>query len=383
MKISKIIILGILIFSIIAAGVPLYLQRNYEETVVASPYLTDTFMLSKYFPDLEGTVADTRVYEFKGEKEGGSSLVICGTHASEICAPMTGFLWIENLKVEQGTVYVIPHFNRSGSLGTQPGGGQPMYFYFETEWGEKKYRMGDRGLQALDQWPDPDVYAHYPTGQLLSYIDARNTNRTWPGRPDGYLAEKITFAAMEFIRNEKIDVVFDLHSAEVMYPVTNCLVVPSVSKRYAIGASLFVKGREGFESHVESSPPNFRGLSHREVSDHSDSLIFLLEAPSVHMDQISGPKTHDLLVIGKDPFIKYADTKGLLYAPIDDIGWTLERRVGQHSSVALEVLNQFNKKHPERAIIAQAPKYAEIMEKGMGAFFSDPAKAPQDRVFKE
>lgn len=383
MQISKIIVLAVLIVSLVAGGIPLYLQRNFEETVVSSEYLTDTFMLSKYFPELEGTVADTRVYEFKGAEEGGKTLVMAGTHESEICAPLTGFLWIENLKVEKGTVYVIPHFNRSGSLGTQPGGGQPLYYHFDTQWGEKRYRMGDRGLQALDQWPDPDVYTHYPEGQLLSYIDARNTNRTWPGRPDGSLAEQITYAAMEFIRAEKIDVVFDLHSAEVMFPVTNCIVVPEVSKRYAVGASLYVKGREKFECHVESSPKNYRGLSHREVSDYSDALIFLLEAPSLHMDQISGPKTHDLLMVGKDPFIDVADKQGLLYAPIDDTGWTIERRVGQHSSVMQEILKQFNKKNKDRAIVLEAPKHAELVEKGMGAFFHDPSMVSEERIFVE
>ena len=243
--------------------------------------------------------------------------------------------------------------------------------------------MGDRGLQALDQWPDPDVYVHYPEGQMLSYIDARNTNRTWPGRPDGYLSEKITYAAMEFIRNEKIDVVLDLHSAEVMFPVTNCIVVPEASKRYAIGAALFVKGKEKFECHVESSPPNFRGLSHREISDNSDALVFLLEAPSVHLDQISGPKTHDLLMEGKDPFIEVAAKEGLLYAPIDERGWTIERRVGQHSSVSQEIIEQFSKKNEDRAVVLTAPKHAEIVEKGIGAFFHNPEKAPDERIFKE
>jgi len=384
MKIRKWIILGILIFSLIAAGIPLYNQRHYKETIVASPELTDTFMLSKYFPELEGTMGDTRVYEFKGEKEGGKSLVIAGTHASEIVAHLAGYLWIENLKVEKGTVYVIPRFNLSGSLGTQPGGGFPLFFDIDTEWGEKKYRMGDRGLQALDQWPDPDVYVHYPEGQMFSYIDARNTNRTWPGRPDGFLAEKITHAAMQMIKKENIDVVFDLHSAEVMFPVTNCIVVPEVSKRYAIGASLFVKGREGFECHVESSPPNFRGLSHREISDYSDALVFLIEAPSLHLDQISGPKTEELMLEGKDPFIKVAAKEGLLYVPIDeDRGWTIERRVGQQSSVMLEVIDQFNRKNEDRAIEIKAPKHAEIVEKGLCAFFQNPEKVPDDRIFKQ
>lgn len=356
------------------------IQRNYKETVVPSPALTDVFKLSRYFADLEGTIGDTNVYEFSGSEPGGKVLIICGTHESEVSAMLTGFLFIENLQVQAGTVYVIPHFNYSGSLGTQPSGGFPMYYTFETEWGEKKYRVGDRGLQPLDQWPDPDVFVHYPDGQLLSYIDARNTNRSWPGRPNGLMSEKITYAAMEMIRNEKIDVVIDLHEAETMFPVTNCIVAPEDSKRYAIGAALFVKGREGFESHVEPSPSNFRGLSHREVGDYSDALVFLLEAPCVHLDQISGPKTNELMMVGKDPFIEAAGEKGLLFVPIDETGWTIERRVGQQSSVIQEILNQFSKKNPERQILLTVPKYAEVVEKGIGTFFQDPEKVAENRI---
>jgi hypothetical protein len=35
-----------------------------------------------------------------------------------------------------------------------------------------KFRMGNRDASPLDQWPDPDVYIHYPDRQLLSFADA-------------------------------------------------------------------------------------------------------------------------------------------------------------------------------------------------------------------
>jgi len=87
---------------------------------------------------------------------------------------------------------------------------------------------------------------------------------------------------------------------------------------------------------------------------------------------------------GKDPFIKVAAKEGLLYVPIDeDRGWTIERRVGQQSSVMLEVIDQFNRKNEDRAIEIKAPKHAEIVEKGLGAFFQNPEKVPDDRIFKQ
>jgi len=382
LKIYKIIIIAVLAVILLAGGIPMAMQRTYKETFVASPDLTSVYKLSKFFEPIKGTIADTNIYEFKGKKEGGKLLILGGTHESEVSGMLTAFLMLENIEVDAGTIYIIPHFNYSGSLGTQPSGGFPLYYEFDTEWGNKKFRMGDRGLQPLDQWPDPDVFVHYPEGLMMSYIDARNLNRTWPGRPDGLYAEQITYAAMEMIRNEKIDIVIDMHEAETMFPVTNCIVAPEKSKKYAIGAALYVKGREKFESHVEPSPANFRGLSHREVGDNSDALVFLLEAPCVHLDQISGPKSNELIMEGKDPFIEVAAEHGLLYVPIDDQGWTIERRVGQLSSVIQEIIKQYSRKNKDRAIVFKVPKHAEVVEKGLGYFFKNPEEAT-DNVYYE
>jgi hypothetical protein len=53
------------------------------------------------------------------------------------------------------------------------GNAYPKYFSVETPWGEQKYRIGDRGTNPLDQWPDPFTYVHYPSGQNLAYQDIR------------------------------------------------------------------------------------------------------------------------------------------------------------------------------------------------------------------
>ncbi|MDD3681365.1 MULTISPECIES: succinylglutamate desuccinylase [unclassified Mesotoga] len=377
----KLIIAVILVLVVLAGGIPLYIQRGFKEEVVAGPSVTNVFKLSKYFDGIEGTIADTDVFELKGAEEGGKTLIIAGTHANEPSAALLAYFFIENLEVEKGTVYIIPHFNLSGSLGPQPGGGFPLYYYLDTPWGEQAFRMGDRGFQALDQWPDPDVYVHYPDGQLLSYIDARNTNRAWPGRPDGYLAEKVCFAAMEMIRGEGIDIAIDLHEAEAMYPVTNCIVAPEKSMPYAIGAAFYVKGREKFENHVESSPSGYRGLSHREIGDWSDAYPFLLESPGVHLDQITAAKTPELIIDGIDPFVLKAGEKGLLYVPYDENGFSMDRRVGQHSSVIQEILSQWTKKNPERGFEISAPKHADIVENGLGFYFKDPSEVDSKMVY--
>jgi len=242
--------------------------------------------------------------------------------------------------------------------------------------------MGNRDASPLDQWPDPDVYVHYPEKQLLSFLDVRNTNRTWPGRKNGPLMERVTYGAMQIMREEKVDIAVDIHGAETMFPVTNCIVAPDKSIRIATMTSLTVKARERFDNHVESSPSGFRGLSHREIGDYADTMPFLLEAPLPFLDQPTGPKTVDLLLDGKDPFLLSLSKKRKLFVPYDETGWPMEKRVGQHCSVTLELIRQFSRKYPERTItIRNVPRYAEVVKNGVGYYYHDPAKVDKKNVY--
>jgi hypothetical protein len=216
----------------------------------------------------------------------------------------------------------------------------------------------------------------------MSFIDARNTNRTWPGRADGPLMEKVTHGGMELIRNNDVNIAIDIHGAETMFPVTNCIVAPEKSIRTATLASLTVKAMEKFENHVEPSPPKFRGLSHREIGDFSDALPFLLEAPLPFLDQPTGPKTVKLLLDGKDPFLLRLSKKGKLFVPYDENGWPMDKRVGQHCSVVLEILRQFSRKNSENAItIKNVPRYAEVVKQGVGSYFHDPSQANKKNIY--
>jgi hypothetical protein len=338
--------------------------------------------LSDYAKELKGTLADSPVFVLEGTEPGGKALLLANTHANEPEGLLAALIIIENALVEKGTIFVIPQINQSAGRNTKPGDGYPLYFEIPTAWGKKKFRMGNREASPLDQWPDPDVYIHYPDRQLLSYIDVRNINRTWPGRPNGPLMERTTYAAMEVLRREKVDIAIDIHGAETMFPVTNCIVAPEKSNKIATLASLTVKAREGFDNHVEPSPKGFRGLSHREIGDFSDTLPFLLEAPIPFLDQPTGPKTEKFLLDGKDPFLLSLSKKKKLFVPYDESGWPLEKRVGQHNSVILEIIRQFSRRTPERAIAVRGiPKYAEIVEKGAGYYFHDPEKADKDRIY--
>jgi predicted deacylase len=382
-RIKSVLILIALVVSILG-GVPLYRHRHYQTPVVAGSGVTNVIKLSEFVPSLKGTVADADVFILEGKEPGGKVLIMANTHANEPEGLLATIIMIENAVVEKGTLIIIPEFNNSASVNTKPGDGYPLYFDIPTDWGRVRFRMGNRDASPLDQWPDPDVYIHYPDRQLLSYLDIRNTNRTWPGRPNGALMERVTYAAMQMMRLDKVDIAMDMHGAETMFPVTNCIVAPQKSAKIATLVSMTVKAMEGFDNHVEPSPGGFRGLSHREIGDFSDTLPFLMEAPIPFLDQPTGPKTVKLLIDGKDSFLLSLSKKKQLRVPYDENGWPMEKRVGQHCSVALEIIRQYSKKNPDKAIRIQGiPRYAEVVKNGVGHYFHDPGKADPKSVYHE
>lgn len=90
------------------AGKDFYDFRHYEEVILPGEGVTSTFQLSDYNENLKGTFGDTTVYVMEGEKEGGSFLVLGGTHPNEPSGHIAALTLIESGKVEAGTVYVIP-----------------------------------------------------------------------------------------------------------------------------------------------------------------------------------------------------------------------------------------------------------------------------------
>jgi predicted deacylase len=383
-RIIKIVLIAVIGVITALGAIPLYRHRHFPMPFVAGPGVTRVIKLSDFGPGLKGKIVDADIFVMEGKEPGGKAFLMADTHANEPAGLLAMMILIENAVVEKGTLYVVPTFNASASRNTKPGDGYPLYFDIPTDWGRVRFRMGNRDASPLEQWPDPDVYIHYPDKQMLSYLDVRNTNRTWPGRPDGPLMERVTYAAMEMMRQEKIDVAVDFHGAETMFPVTNCIVAPQKSAKIATMASMTVKAMEGFDNHVEPSPGNFHGLSHREIGDFSDTLPFLLEAPIPFLDQPTGPKTVKLLLDGKDPFLLSLSAAKKLFVPYDETGWPMDKRIGQHASVALEILKQFSKKNPERAIkLSGFPRYAEIVRNGVGTYYHDPAKADPKSVYYE
>ena len=363
------------------AGISFYKSRHLREPVVLGPGVTQVKKLSSYFSKLEGSINDANVYVLEGSEPGGTILILGGSHPEEPAGRLMGWIFVENAFVEKGRVIIILSANRSGTTVTRLGGAYPPDYSIPTEWGEQTFRMGDRWSNPLDQWPDPEVYIHYPSGQELAFVDIRNLNRTWPGRANGTLTERTCFAMTQLIKDEGVDIVIDLHEAELQYPVISTIVAHQKGVDLAAMASMMISGTEDFLIGVDNSPEALRGLSHREIGDHTDAVSLLLEAPEPMLDATRGRTDRALLLEGKDEFIVKAGKHGLLFERIDENGWHIDVRVGRHCSTILQILELWSEDLPERGVrMTQVPRYAEVIANGTGYYLRNPSTAPPNKL---
>jgi len=374
--------LGLALF--ITSGISFYESRYLKEPVVLGPGVTRVQSLGDYFSGIRDTTNDCNVYFLEGKKQGATIFILGGTHPEEPAGRLAAWLLAENAVMEQGRLIVVLSASRSASTVTRLSGAYPPGFTIPTGWGGQKFRMGDRWTNPLDQWPDPEVYIHYPSGQSLAYVDIRNLNRAWPGRPNGSLTEKTCFAFMELIKREKVDILVDLHEAELQYPVISTIVAHEKGQELATLASMMLSDNEGFKIGTEFSPKNLHGLSHREVGDFSNAISLLVEAPEPFLDATRGKTTEEILLTGKDEFVVKAGKHGLLFEKIDQSGWPINIRVGRHTSTVLQIMESWTEDHAERGLICRSvPRYAEVIEKGIGYYLHDPSKADPKRVVYE
>jgi predicted deacylase len=380
----KIVVGSLGLALLVSAGASFYRSRHLKEPVVLSPGVARVAKLGDYFAGVRGTVNDSNVYVLVGAEPGGAVLVLGGSHPEEPGGRLTAWILAEQGVVRRGRLFVVLSANRSATTVTRLGGAYPPAFSIKTGWGAQTFRMGDRWSNPLDQWPDPEVYIHCPSRQQLAYVDIRNLNRSWPGRPNGTLTERTCYALTELIRRERIDIVIDLHEAELQYPVISTIVAHQKGQDLAALASMMISGTEGFDIGVEYSPPALHGLSHREIGDFTGAIPLLLEAPEPFLDATRGRTGTDLLLTGRDPFIVRAGRRGLLFEKIDEKGWPIDVRVGRHTSTILQILETWSEDKPERAVVLEGvPRYKDVVAKGVGAFLRNPAKADPKSLYYE
>ena len=348
------------------------------EPIFPSAGLTRQKQLSDYFPSLKGTHGDTEAYIFQGPQEGGHLLILGGTHPNEPAGTVASVMLIENIRVKRGQVVIVPRANASGFTHSDPQEGNPQRFAIPTPAGPRLFRLGSRLTNPVDQWPDPAVYIN-PAGQALSGNEVRNLNRCYPGRASGFLTEKIAFGIMELIRREGIDIGIDLHESAPEYPVNNAIVFHENSSELAALALLELQA-EGYDIRLEASPPNLRGLSHREWGDHAGIKAILLETPNASHGRLKGKPSSSLIVDGKDKFYARASRLGWLFVPYGENGIPLALRVARHLAGLKALLTALSELEPDKEIeIENIPSPAEVEKRGVGAFLHPPRR-PLDPV---
>ena len=326
------------------------------------PTKPEIHMLSEWNPNLKDTNGDTPVYILNGKEPGGSALILGGTHPNEPSGYMGAFTFIETAVIEKGTVYVIPYTNHSAATHNDPGEGNIQYFTINTKSGERTFRFGSRATNPIDQWPDPDVYVHNPSGQQMSGSETRNINRAYPGVPDGNLTERMAYGVAALIRDKDIDITFDLHEASPEYPVINATVAHQDAMTLASeGCINLLMG--GIEMSLEQSPTNMHGLTHRELGDYTDTMAILMETANASQGRLRGASGEAQAIGGLDKFYVIEEKLDMLAVPFDESGHPIEERVGRHLQGVYEYIAAFNNVEAEAGeeiVFSGVPTYTEL-----------------------
>jgi len=338
------------------------------EPIIPGEGVAEVKLLSDYFSEIKNTRGDTEVYFLEGDSPGGTALILGGTHPNEPAGFVTAVCLIENSRMAHGRIIIIPRANNSGFTHSDPQEGTPQRFVIETPQGERWFRYGSRSTNPVDQWPDPEVYEHFPSGQKLSGAETRNLNRAYPGRADGSLTEKVAYAIIQLMERENVDLAIDLHEASLEYPVINALVAHPMALELA-GEAVMILQMEDLNFNLEPSPENFRGLSHREWGDHLNIPAILMESANVMQGRYHGRVSQDVILTGKDRFNYEAAQHKLLKVEYTEEGIPLKRRIGRHLTAIRTVFQIWSEQSPQQSIVVEnLPGFEEFQERGIGAY---------------
>ncbi len=358
-------------FMIIALGAAFiagqdFMGKHIDEEIYPGLGVTEIQMLSDYYPGLKDTAGDTEIYVLKGEKAGGSMLVLGGTHPNEPSGVVSAVMMIEQAQIETGTLYIIPRSNRSAFTHNDATEGSPNTYTI----GDRTFRYGSRATNPVHQWPDPDVYVHASSGQKLSGSETRNLNRSYPGRPDGTLTEKVSYGITELINANEITVTVDLHEASPEYPVINATVAHERAMSIA-SSSVINMQLEGVDMGLEPSPLNLHGLTHRELGDYTNTYALLMETANPAQGRLRGATNEKLVLDGVDPLYVQAYEHSKVFVEFDENGHPIRERVARQITGIMEFAKALTELEPHNALIIEnIPSYDKMVAEGLTAYLA-------------
>ena len=329
-------------------------------------------MLSEWEPSLKGTHGDTPVYIQEGEEKGGTVFIMGGTHPNEPAGYMAALMYLERAQVKKGRMIVLPCANLSAFTHNSPQDAAPQRFHIKQPNGsERVFKYGSRATNPIDQWPEPDIYTHFPSGQKLDGGSRSNLNRSYPGTKNEGITQVVGLAIVELLNKENVDLAFDLHEASPEYPVIDATVAHEKSMELAAIVTMELEMMD-IPMRLEPSPVNFRGLSHREWGDACPNVIpILMEVGNPAQGRLRGHTNEALVLTGADKAYTKAAKLGVLFIPYVD-KYPLDFRTARHVTAVSKYIEYLGDVRPGSEIIVEnIPEYEEINEQGIGAFLAE------------
>ena len=363
------------IILLVIAGVISYITAQsfmsmWEDDKVYPAEKFTSHMLSEWESAIKDTPADTPVFIQDGEEPGGTVLILGGTHPNEPAGYIASVMYLERAKVSKGRLIVIPFADHSAFTHNSPQDAAPQRFHL----GSRTFKFGSRASNPVHQWPDPDIYVHYPSGQKLDGSSRANLNRGYPGTLNEGITQAASLAILELIQKEHVTLAFDLHEASPEYPVVNAMVAHERAMELAAMAVMELEFA-GIPMRLEPSPVNLRGLSHREWGDNTtDTLAILMEAGNPSQGRLRARTDEALVLTGRDKAYARASKLGRLFVPYDE-DQPLSLRVARHVTAVMTCIEQLEMLlgDDKAVIIENIPGYEEIIADGVEKFLAPEA----------
>lgn len=369
---KNLLVLAIALVFAVFAAIDFCAMHNME-ALAPNDSITKVAALSDYCVGLKDTDADTPVFFFDSGIEGGTMLVLGGTHPNESAGLLSAIALVENMQVKTGRVLVLPWTNASGYTHTSPLDGMQDNFTITLENGSTRtFRVGNRLMNPVDQWPDRIYYAGTSGRELYGSEspEIRNVNRMYYGNPEGVLTEMVCAGIFNLIQEENVNLTMDMHEGSPEFLYLDCTMVNEKADNagaMSIASDMaFSMQLDGLDMRAEYSGVSSYGLSHRSLGDNTSSMMTLMETYNPSMGPLHGKMDDDLIINGNEPNYYEAHKAGYIYFNVPEDGYPLIERVARHISCIRYLTEAYSSVHPDKAIVVGGiPAYQEIVDMGL------------------